>query len=133
MVKLVNSSLIDLYAGTLWLYPVAGGVLVLCALRSLVRYHFDGRAQWFIHGTQIVGGIGLSLVGLLAKGEKISSEEDRSALAVSLSTSDSQTTMFYANWVMGGWAVLVVCGFYVVVTILTSVSTSHDTPLTSRV
>jgi hypothetical protein len=134
--KLFGISYIDLYSGTLWLYPVAGGVLVLCALRSLIRYHFDGRAQWFIHGTQILGGIGLALVGLLAKEEKIATEEDRLEMADAMVLGLANNTAnhsFYSGFVFTGWSVLVVFAFYLVVTILTSVSTSHETSLTSRV
>jgi hypothetical protein len=48
--KYRHQILAEAYQGSLWLYPVAGGVLVLCALRSLIRYHFAGRAQGIIHG-----------------------------------------------------------------------------------
>lgn len=124
--QLAEMASIDLFAGTLWLYPVAGSVLVLCALRSLVRYHFEGRAQWYIHGTQIVVGIALCLVGLLAKDDHLSSEEQRLAAA------KSPVVTLYYPFTVRGYSVLVVFCVYLLVTLFTCVSASGAASLTSR-
>lgn len=60
----------------LWLYPAAvssvddvadekGAVLILCALRSAVRYHFEGRSHYLIHGLWIVTGLAVAVLGVL--------------------------------------------------------------------
>lgn len=51
--------------GTLWLYPAAGITLILCALRSMTRYHFKGATHWIVHGLQLGFGAALALLGLL--------------------------------------------------------------------
>ncbi|GMK59089.1 hypothetical protein CspeluHIS016_0701040 [Cutaneotrichosporon spelunceum] len=54
--------------GTMWLYPTAGTTLVLCALRSMTRYHFLGATHWVVHGLQLGVGSALGLLGLLGIG-----------------------------------------------------------------
>lgn len=63
--KYRHQLLSEAYKGSLWLYPVAGATLILCALRSLIRYHFVGRAQWIVHGITLGMGLALGLLGLL--------------------------------------------------------------------
>ncbi|KAK4684398.1 hypothetical protein P7C73_g5782, partial [Tremellales sp. Uapishka_1] len=57
-------------SGTLWLFPTAGGVLILCAFRSMIWYHYIGIAHWVIHGTQIALGLAMALLGLLDIGKE---------------------------------------------------------------
>lgn len=56
--------------GVLWLFPAAGFVLILCALRSMLRYHFAGVSNKIVHGTMMGAGICLALLGLLDIGSK---------------------------------------------------------------
>ncbi|BEI89868.1 uncharacterized protein CcaverHIS019_0212300 [Cutaneotrichosporon cavernicola] len=53
---------------TLWLYPAAGITLILCAMRSMTRYHFKGATHWVVHGLQLSVGTCVALLGLLGLG-----------------------------------------------------------------
>jgi uncharacterized membrane protein YgcG len=64
----ITSILRTALTGTLWLYPAAGITLILCALRSMTRYHFKGATHWVVHGLQLGFGAALALLGMLAIG-----------------------------------------------------------------
>ncbi len=64
----ITSILRTALTGTLWLYPAAGITLILCALRSMTRYHFKGATHWVVHGLQLGFGTALALLGMLAIG-----------------------------------------------------------------
>ncbi|KLT41477.1 hypothetical protein CC85DRAFT_286387, partial [Cutaneotrichosporon oleaginosum] len=63
--RALNSIVRTALTGTLWLFPAAGATLVLCALRSMTRYHFKGATHWVVHGLQLGFGVALGLLGLL--------------------------------------------------------------------
>lgn len=52
------------------LIPPKGCVLILSACRSMLWYRFIGPAHWVYHGSQIIAGICLGLLGLLDIGNK---------------------------------------------------------------
>jgi hypothetical protein len=56
-------------SGTLWIFPCAGIVLILAALRSGIWYRITGTDHYIVHGGMIGFGAALSLLGLLAIGE----------------------------------------------------------------
>ena len=68
--EFVSEPLNEAFTGMLWLIPVAGGVLVLCAIRSMLWYRFKGPAHWIIHGPQLLGGVALGFLGFLDMGNK---------------------------------------------------------------
>lgn len=43
-------------------------MLILAALRSFIWYRFEGKMQWLLHGTMMLAGTGLCLLGLLDLG-----------------------------------------------------------------
>ena len=47
-----------------------GIVLILCAIRSMLWYRFQGQGHYIIHGFQISAGVFLGLLGLLNIGGK---------------------------------------------------------------
>ena len=68
--EFLSEPLNDAFTGILWLVPVAGIVLILCTIRSMLWYRFHGSAHWIIHISQLVGGVSLALLGLLDLGPK---------------------------------------------------------------
>ncbi|KAL1409325.1 hypothetical protein Q8F55_003307 [Vanrija albida] len=93
--------------GMLWIYPAAGVVLVLCALRSWLRYHFQGPSHYVVHGIQFVAGIALALLGLLCIGNKdmysLSGEEG------SLRDVNPLYRLVWKNWVVAIVALVYMC------------------------
>ncbi|KAL1408140.1 hypothetical protein Q8F55_004943 [Vanrija albida] len=68
--RMVGEVADDAFSGVRWLFPVAGGVLILCAVRSAIRYNFVGVANPVIHGGWMIAGLALGLLGLLDLGDK---------------------------------------------------------------
>ncbi|WWD22293.1 hypothetical protein CI109_106784 [Kwoniella shandongensis] len=52
-------------SGILWLFPTAGGALILASIRSMIWYRYHGPAHWIVHGFQLSLGLILALLGLL--------------------------------------------------------------------
>lgn len=52
-------------SGTLWLFPCAGFVLILAAIRSFLWYRLAGIDHYLIHGGMVIFGVILGLLGLL--------------------------------------------------------------------
>ncbi|RSH90578.1 hypothetical protein EHS25_001183 [Saitozyma podzolica] len=69
-IELIQEPINEAMSGTLWLFPTAGAVLILCAARSMLWTPYRGAAHWVVHGTQYVGGFILALLGLLDIGGK---------------------------------------------------------------
>ncbi|WOO79101.1 uncharacterized protein LOC62_02G002637 [Vanrija pseudolonga] len=103
----------DVFSGILWLYPVAGATLILCALRSMMRYHFRGQAHYVIHGAQIGVGIALGLLGLLniGSGEFFIETHDTHLIGA-----NPNSKPIYQVVAMG-WAIAIVAIAYTAVTI----------------
>ncbi|ORY31942.1 hypothetical protein BCR39DRAFT_524717 [Naematelia encephala] len=57
-------------SGILWLFPSAGGVLVLSAIRSMVWYRYPAPSHWIIHVPQLALGLVLAMLGLLDIGKQ---------------------------------------------------------------
>jgi hypothetical protein len=132
--KYRHQILAEAYQGSLWLYPVAGGVLVLCALRSLIRYHFAGRAQGIIHGIFVGMGVALGLLGLLNIGAAPlpSDAQIWGTVPVALELDDPEIDDLMRphnlkpvfRLVEADWGVAVVFLAYLLTTLLTSVSSA---------
>lgn len=99
----------------LWIFPAAGAVLVLCALRSWLRYHFQGPSHYVVHGIQLVFGLALALLGLLCIGNK-----DMYALYGDGKSVESVNPLYRLVW--KNWAVAVVAIVYMSVLLGTKVS-----------
>jgi hypothetical protein len=108
----------DVFSGILWLYPVAGTTLILCALRSMMRYHFRGQAHYVIHGAQIAVGIALGLLGLLNIGSGEFFIETHDTQLIGPNPSSKPIYQVVAM----GWAIAIVAIAYTAVTIGTQVS-----------
>ena len=63
--SLLTEPMSDALTGTLWLYPCAGFVLLLCALRSWIWYRLSGTDNLIVHGGMTFFGVALGLLGLL--------------------------------------------------------------------
>lgn len=124
--------LTDTYKGSLWLFPVAGVTLILCAVRSMIRYHFNGRAHWIIHGISLGMGMALALLGLLDIGPSGMPTDDQIWHAIMLGAhmdmgvgrehlESGQRKPIY-TLVKANWAVSLVFLAYLLTTLLTSVS-----------
>jgi hypothetical protein len=50
-------------SGVVWLYPAAGFVLILCACRSMLRYHFACISNYIVHVTMVAPGVILAVLG----------------------------------------------------------------------
>lgn len=108
-------------SGVLWLYPAAGFVLILCACRSMLRYHFAGVSNYVVHGTLVVAGVGLALLGLLDVGSK----QVRLFEVGDYYLQDMRASYGNPMYRLVGarMAIAVVFIVYTVVTVLTTVST----------
>ncbi|TXT04291.1 hypothetical protein VHUM_04178 [Vanrija humicola] len=104
----------DAATGMLWIYPAAGTVLVLCALRSWLRYHFQGPSHYVVHGIQLVVGLALALLGLLCIGNR-----DMYALYADNASVNDVSPMYRLVW--KNWAVAVVALVYMSVLLGTKV------------
>lgn len=62
---LLASPISNALSGTLWLFPCAGFVLIMAAMRSFLWYRLAGIDHYLIHGGMIVFGVILGLLGLL--------------------------------------------------------------------
>lgn len=111
--------------GLLWLYPVAGCVLILIAIRSLLRYKFKGHAQWIVNGTQMIFGVFLALLGLLDLGHRNMWSLVNNELY--LTTADNNehpevkntSPLYSIAW--QGWALAIVAIVYTLVNVFTKV------------
>ncbi|KAL1410489.1 hypothetical protein Q8F55_004502 [Vanrija albida] len=112
MIALAIQISTDVFSGILWLYPVAGSTLILCALRSLMRYHFRGQAHYVIHGVQIAVGVALGLLGLLNIGSSNFFVESRTEL---IAVNPKAKPVFKV--VMSGWAIAIIAIAYTGVTL----------------
>ncbi|WOO79960.1 uncharacterized protein LOC62_02G003475 [Vanrija pseudolonga] len=115
----------DAAAGMLWIFPAAGAVLVLCALRSWLRYHFQGPSHYVVHGIQLVFGLALALLGLLCIGNK-----DMYALFGDGKSVESVNPLYRLVW--KNWAVAVVALVYMSVLLGTKVSSHLKAQLTPQ-
>ncbi|ORY31965.1 bacterial low temperature requirement A protein-domain-containing protein [Naematelia encephala] len=65
LVQVIRDPLDEALSGVLWLFPTAGAVLILIAVRSLSWHTSNTFANWVTHTLQITTGIALGLLGIL--------------------------------------------------------------------
>ncbi|KAL1410532.1 hypothetical protein Q8F55_004545 [Vanrija albida] len=99
--RALNGVVDDAYSGTLWLFPAAGITLILCAARSLTRYHLQGISHRIVHWTQMATGVVLALLGLLDIGDKSLLNSDQKK--------DSQINLMYRLVDAEGAIAIVAC------------------------
>ncbi|CAK9781577.1 unnamed protein product [Cutaneotrichosporon oleaginosum] len=130
--KYRHQLLSEAYRGSLWLYPVAGSILILCACQSLIRYHFVGPMHWINHGITLGMGSGLGLLGFLNIGSSTLPTDyeiwKTAFFAMALDDLELDNLMEpddlkpVYNLVSVDWAVAIVFLAYLLTTLLTSVS-----------
>lgn len=123
----------EAFLGVLWIYPAAvsklimlatdsqGTVLILCAIRSIVRYRFEGFAHYIIHGLWVVTGFALALLGLVDMGapDLMSSNNPDAAAEGQLTMPANERK---ANILLGNnWLIAIVVIIYTAVNAVTLV------------
>ncbi|KAI5450870.1 hypothetical protein NCC49_002611 [Naganishia albida] len=71
LLEIVGDLATDLFAGTFWLFPTAGGSLILLACADIARYNELRNRFWCaVYAIPILFGIALGLLGLLNAGQR---------------------------------------------------------------